>query len=376
MNLRKTRSNATTTKKPFIVDTDAGNFSDDFWALALQLSDPQVDLKLVVSSGFETKLKTKVLAKFLSHCGRSDISIARGIHTPECLYLLPDEDGLLQQQEEFVEGCVTNPVLRRWAQSYDMSMYKGKIHGIESEEDTCHGLEAVKALINSTPNLTYVVQGSAENVGLLLDDDPDLFRRNKVRFVIMGGTLEKDHEYNFGLDPVDTRRMLACSDDVTVVPIEPSFHAQLHGVEHFEEAEDPDPKHSSYSVYLNGDSRISMAMAQLQLALANYGTHKEVADGRTDIMFDSVAAFVATGRRKDLYKIQEIVATISDKGKIVPAQPEDKGAISFSVMTDWVSTHAADEFKYFMAKSIAAGTLVEWGHSLHESYKSHLAPTL
>mmetsp|Transcript_19992 Transcript_19992/g.57891 ORF Transcript_19992/g.57891 Transcript_19992/m.57891 type:complete len:178 (-) Transcript_19992:400-933(-) len=177
----------------------------------------------------------------------------------------------------------------------------------------------------------------------------------------MGGTIEKEHEYNFSLDPVGTRRMLAASDNVTVIPIEPSFLARLHGVEHFDESEDPDPKHSSYSLYLNGDSRISMAMAQLQLALANYGTHKEVADGRTDIMFDSVAAFVASGRRKDLYIIKDMVATIDDKGRIIPAQEtsNEESALSFSVMTEWASARAADEFKFLLARTIAAGSFAD-----------------
>merc|ERR1712194_816896 len=53
------------------------------------------------------------------------------------------------------------------------------------------------------------------------------FRRNGVRVVCMGGTLEQEHEYNFGLDPVNTRRMLACAHSVTVIPVEPCFQAML-----------------------------------------------------------------------------------------------------------------------------------------------------
>eukprot|EP00566_Odontella_aurita_P027208 CAMPEP_0113583082 /NCGR_PEP_ID=MMETSP0015_2-20120614/32299_1 /TAXON_ID=2838 /ORGANISM="Odontella" /LENGTH=169 /DNA_ID=CAMNT_0000487879 /DNA_START=122 /DNA_END=631 /DNA_ORIENTATION=+ /assembly_acc=CAM_ASM_000160 len=147
-------------KKAFIVDTDAGNFSDDFWALALQLCDPNIDIRLVVTSGFETKLKTKVVAKFLTHCGRGDIPIACGIHTHECTYLLPDADGLLQQQECFVEGCVTNPVLRRWAQNYDLSFYRGEIFGVDSDDHHDHGLKQVETLINENHGLTYGEHGA------------------------------------------------------------------------------------------------------------------------------------------------------------------------------------------------------------------------
>ena len=263
---------ADATPRPFIVDTDAGNFSDDFWALALQLCDPSVDIKFVVTSGYETRLKTKVVAKFLSHCGRNDIPLVRGVHTEEARYLFPDEDGLLQQHPTYEPGCVTNPILRRWAQDYDLSVgYDATVH---DDEASGHGLLHLMEVINSTPNLTYVIQGSSENVSYMLDRDPDLFSRNAVRIFCMGGTLEKDHEDNFALDPVGTRRMLRCaspSRPVTVVPIEPSFHAKLHGVEHFDEGDDPnDLNHNSYSAYLNGDSRISLAMAQLQLALGEW----------------------------------------------------------------------------------------------------------
>lgn len=340
-------------RKSFIIDTDAGNFSDDFWALALVLCDPAIDLKLVVTSGYETRLKTRVVAKFLSHCGRADVPIVRGVHTEEAPYLLPDADGLLQQQPTYVEGAVSNPVLRRWAQDYDLSGYEATVHDDDSEG---HGLAYLMEAINSTPDLTYVIQGSSENVGVMLDQDPAIFSRNRVRMHCMGGTLVGEHEYNFALDPASTRRMLAAAAPecpVTVVPFEPSVKARLHGVEG--ESDD----HDSYRVYLNGDSIISLAMAQVQLALANYGTHKEVADGTTDVMFDSVVAFVATGRRRELYQVEEVMATISDKGRIERVEEGNTEGIRFRVMTDWVSAEALDEFKYVVAKAIASGKLVD-----------------
>jgi inosine-uridine nucleoside N-ribohydrolase len=309
----------------------------------------------VVTSGFETQLKTKVVAKFLTHCGRSDIPICRGINTREAPYLLPDSSGLLQQQETYVEGCVINPILRRWAQGYDMKTYEGPIF-----DDVCgHGLDPYLInVINSTPSLTYVLQGSSENVGYLLDKDALIFRRNNVRIVCMGGTFEQEHEYNFCLDPVNTRRMLACANSVTVIPVEPCFCAKLECVKQVDKAQYLDPKHSTYDIYLNGDSAISLAMAQIQLALANYGTHIEVANGTTDIMFDLVAAFVATERKTELYKLEEITATISDQGKIMPTTEEIGGSVTFSVMVGWVSAEALAEFKYHVAKSIAMGVNV------------------
>ena len=79
--------------------------------------------------------------------------------------------------------------------------------------------------------------------------------------------------------------MLAASDDVTVVTAEaaiPYSKTYLGDID----------ARTSYHTYLRGDSDIAMAMAQIQLALANYGTHKEVADGNSDARFDLIAAFV------------------------------------------------------------------------------------
>merc|ERR1712194_36688 len=252
---------------------------------------------------------------------------------------LPDADGLLQQQETYVEGCVTNPILRRWAQDFDVSQYEGQIY---DDGESGHGLDHLVNVINSTPGLTYVLQGSAENVGHLLDQDASIFRRNGVRVVCMGGTLEQEHEYNFGLDPVNTRRMLACAHSVTVIPVEPCFQAKLK-------------LDGAYDIYLNGDSAVSLTMAQIQLALGNYGTHIEVANGTTDILFDLVAAFVATGRRTELYKVDEVTATISARGKITPVDRGVEGAVSFSIMRGWASTEAAEEFTHYVAKTIATG---------------------
>ena len=129
----------------------------------------------------------------------------------------------------------------------------------------------------------------------------------------MGGTLAWEEEFNYAANPEATRRMLAASDDVTVVTAEaaiPYSKTYLGDI----------GARTSYHTYLGGDSDIAMAMAQIQLALANYGTHKEVADGNSDARFDLIAAFVASGRGADLYTVQEMSdAVVDDKGIISAA---------------------------------------------------------
>jgi len=68
---------------PLIVDTDIGDNIDDTWALLLLAAQPGLDLKLVVTSTGDTRLKARLAAKVLASVGRSDISVAPGVPTKE-----------------------------------------------------------------------------------------------------------------------------------------------------------------------------------------------------------------------------------------------------------------------------------------------------
>ena len=50
---------------PVVFDTDFGGDIDDAWALALLLSSPELELKLVIVSGPDPSGKARILAKFL-----------------------------------------------------------------------------------------------------------------------------------------------------------------------------------------------------------------------------------------------------------------------------------------------------------------------
>ena len=74
----------------------------------------------------------------------------------------------------------------------------------------------------------------------------------------------------------------------------------------------------SYASFLVGDSKVALALTQVQLALANFGTHAEVAQGRSDVLFDAVAAFVASDLRPSLFTIKQGEFTMNDFGRLVP----------------------------------------------------------
>lgn len=347
-------------KIPVIVDTDSGSFSDDFYALGLLLADPSMDVKVVVTSGGDTDVKALVLAKFLTNCGRDDVPIAVGTATQEAPWLVPDAEGLLQQSEERTDGARPNPILRRWARDYDASAYQGGIFGLDN---STAGLARVASVVRETPGATYIVLGSSGTVGSLLDKDAELFRRSGTHMVVMGGSLEHDFEYNFNLDPANTRRMLASANRVTVVPFEASAMAQLRLKPDGAQARGMSPAEvadmeGSYGIFLNGDSKICMALMQLELVLANYGTHVEVASGKTDLLFDSVAAFVASGRHDHLYEISAAEdVTISDTGHIkpVPSYSDSPPQARVRLVTKWVDRASETSFNCFLATALAKG---------------------
>ena len=120
-----------------------------------------------------------------------------------------------------------------------------------------------------------------------------------------------------------------------------------------------------------------MAMAQIQLALANYGTHKEVADGNSDARFDLIAAFVASGRGADLYTVEAMPdAVVDDKGIISAAgqackqdAAEPCETFSIKVVAGWegcdpdmaftAPCEAAEQFNVITNTAIADGVITD-----------------
>lgn len=66
-------------KIPVIIDTDIGTDIDDSWAISYLLQKPSIDIKLILTESHDTPERTKLLAKFLTVIGRTDIPIGTGI---------------------------------------------------------------------------------------------------------------------------------------------------------------------------------------------------------------------------------------------------------------------------------------------------------
>ena len=96
-----------TARIPVILDTDIGNDIDDTWALAMMLSCPELDVKLVVGDTGDAPYRAKLIAKFLEVAGRTDIPVGVGLHFGQ-----PAKQ--MRQAE--------------WVKDYDLTKYPGVVN--------------------------------------------------------------------------------------------------------------------------------------------------------------------------------------------------------------------------------------------------------
>lgn len=280
--------------------------------------------------------KGKILAKFLTHLGRDDVRIGIGRKTVENKWWLMGADGLLVATDTWTPAAIHNPVMTTWAVATDLSLYKGgcDYDGI--------GQATSEILSQHGRNLTYLFIGGHANAAEMLRTDPHIFRRTRTRGVLMGGTVSGDSEWNFNLDPAYVRSVLAGFDAPFVATLEVcSLGTMVLG---------PPMARSHYSTYLVGDSVMAMAMANIQLSLANYGGHREVANGTTDVLFDAVAAYVLTPHGSSAFSVKRMLANTTETGKIVPTT----GGIAINVLTAW-NTGSLFEWERILADSISNG---------------------
>ena len=331
-----------------VVDTDIGNFSDDFYAIAYLLSNPRIEIKFILLSGGDTALKSQILGKFLAHCGRGDIPIGIGPQTIESPYLVANDVGHLMPSDDYVTGAKSNPIMREWGASFDLTQRAGKVY---SESDSIHRLRDVldecaeSVLKHDYESCQLLTLGTSENIVHLLEYDNTVLERGNVNLFVMGGTISGEEEYNFMLSPGHTRRMLRSAPTVVVVPTDVCMESALQLGEL--------GKRGAYATFLQGNSRISLAMAQVELALANFGTHTEVAHGRTDLIFDAVCAFVACGAAPELFVFEDVEFSVTNKGRLVRCGTDD--AISMQVVMGWANKQAPLKFQMHLAESIANG---------------------
>jgi len=158
-------------KIPVIIDTDIGNDFDDTWAVALALSSPELDIKLILSATGNAHGRAQILAKFLQTVGRIEVPVGVGV-----------------QQDSFVGP------LYGWAESYDLTKYPGPLYkdGIQA---------AINIINNSTVPIVIIAIAPNTNIQQIIAQQPSITK--KVIIKAMSGNIKscmKDNmpcpEYN------------------------------------------------------------------------------------------------------------------------------------------------------------------------------------
>lgn len=192
-----------------IIDTDIGGDIDDAFAVALALRSPEFNILGITTASGDTEARARILDRMLGEVGRQDIAVAVGAPTT-----LPY--GATVDQHRYGEtGHFARPT-----HPEAVAFLRDQIERYPGE-------------------ITLVAIGPLTNVGALIDQHPDVFRKLK-RVVIMGGWIEplKPNygnaaptgpfpEYNIVGDIPGAQKLFRSGIPLYVMPIDSTLHLAL-----------------------------------------------------------------------------------------------------------------------------------------------------
>lgn len=301
-------------KRPIIFDSDIGSFDDDFVSIALALSQPDLDVKLVVTCTDDTTERARIVAKYLTLIGRDDIPVGIGVKTAN----------------------TTRHVYWPWAADYDLTQYKGGVF-----EDGV--AEMAKMIESSSVPVDIVAIGPMTNFPSLLQRFPDVIKKAQVR--AMGGSVYRGYdnssqpvpEYNVALCPSCFNTTLLASWNVSFTPLDTS------GVVVF--------NNTQVKQLLSSLNPLGLGVAD---ALAYFCLQPPSEGGciwriRYTVMFDSVATLLVlpTMAEKWLVMSRLNITVTSDGSTVV----KDTGAPS-DVAVDWKQPSGLDDYVQYLADSL------------------------
>jgi len=253
-----------------IVDTDIGDDIDDAFALALALRSPELKILGLTTTFGDTEMRARLLDRYLSAVGRSDIPVAAGRSS---------QTGNVMTQKAYA--------LRAPA----------ALHA----EGAAFLLDQIR---RHPGEITLIAIGPLFTVQAAIERDPATFRKLK-RVVLMGGSIRRGYdgaggalnppsaEWNISRNPAGARALLAAGVPVFMMPLDST---QIH----LESAE-------RERIFARG----SPLTDQLTLLYHQWVDH---ADGhsRTPTLFDPVA--VAYTFRPDLCPAKPMRIEVDEKG--------------------------------------------------------------
>lgn len=290
-------------KIPVIFDTDIGGDIDDTWALLMLLNSPEFDVKLVVSDYNNCTYRSKVLARMLEVCGRTDIPVGIGLQ--------PGEEGGNQAD---------------WVADYHLEKYPGQVH-----QD---GVDAIIRTIRQTEDpMTLIAVGPVPNLKAVLERAPDV--AEKARFVGMHGSVRKGYgnspkvspEWNVRADPPALQTVFAAPWEKTITPLDTCGIVHLEGQRfariHACQAVGAKALMDNYRIWTE--------------TLQKRGRKTPDPALRSSTLFDTVAVYL--GYTEQLLEMETVNLTVTDDGF---TKIDDKGAAVRCAM-NWKDLDAFEE---------------------------------
>ncbi len=288
-------------KIPVILDTDIGTDLDDTWALIQLLNSPELDCKLILTTGGDTLYRARLAAKLLQIAQKEHIPITTGIKSASYAHF----------QEP-------------WLAYFDVDAYKGEI-------DTDGVARAVK-IMRDLPETVYIAIGPATNAALIAAQLGDALATHK--FVGMYGSVYRGYdnspeiapEANVKADPIAFRNVLQAPwQEIVLTPLDTCGIIVLDG--------------SRFQQLRASSDKLIEALLENYRIWAKLVTWATFTDEdlqtKSSTLFDTVAIYLAYSEK--YLEMQTIPIRVTDEGLTVP----DNQGMPVRVATNW---HDQDAF--------------------------------
>ena len=267
---------------PLILDTDIGSDIDDTWALAMILRSPELDLRMVTTTAFDTTYQAKLAAKMLEVAGRTDVIVGVGVSAPK----MKNMDGNTNQGQ--------------WVEDYDLEAYPNlRKDGVDA---------MVEYIMASEERITVLAIGPCNNLAEAIKKEPRI--TEKSRLVFIGASLYNNafpgwypplgRESNINVDIEAYRIGVEKNDwEVELLPLDVSGNVNLD-------------KH--YFDYIKEKAKTDVLLGALiennDIWMDNMNWER--GSGRTSPLFDTVGVYALITRENIVY--QDLPVYVSDKG--------------------------------------------------------------
>jgi len=288
---------------PVILDTDIGSDIDDTWAIAMMLNCPELDPKLIVTNCGDTVYRAKIVAKFLTACGRTDIPIGIGKQF--------NQDGSRDRQFEYVRD-------------YDLDSYGGTVF-----QD---GVGAMIDMITQAEDpITLITIGPLQNLQEALIRKPTMAGKAK-RYVGMVGSVRVGYDRSPNIcaecnakKVIGTKLTFAAGwPEMTITPIDSCGTVALKG--------------DKYQKVSRCDTpMIRDLMENYRIWLAHLGKSDWPVKA-SSILFDTVAVYLAW--TDEFLEMEQLPIWCDDEG--YTRIDEERGRV-MNVATGWKDYEAFED---------------------------------